>query len=139
MNVIRGLDRIALVIAIIAILPGFFLGGFITDEVLTTSVTIMEEQNTDLYGQMESSFSTKYQHPPDWQCVMGAIVSAPLSFLVVLYSLRGTTRLVLWIVKGFRDEKNGEPDKHMGNEANNQDCVSNETQKLDRERAGLLN
>ena len=36
MNIIRGLDRIALVIALIAIVPSFFLGMYITYEKLST-------------------------------------------------------------------------------------------------------
>ena len=171
MNVIKGLDRIAFVIAIIAILPGFILGANITNKALK-SVTMEykakykawekkfgEEYKkyTDLvkkekdrewreYGGARSAPISEwlraqgieppeppreeYNYPPGWQCILARLLSASLSFVVVLYALRGMTRgtrwLAVWIIDGFRDEKKGN-DKHTGNEANNQNCVSNGT------------
>ena len=44
---------------------------------------------------------------PVWQCIIGGIVSAFLSFIVVLFSLRGITRVIAWIVAGFKAEDPG--------------------------------
>ena len=151
MNIIRGMDRIALVLAIIAILPAFVLGGEIINRTFK-SVTpdyeakykAWEKKFGKEWKEWESSGSIRmqglgppeppgieYNYPPDWQCILGGLLSAFLSFVVVLYSFRGMTRgtrwFALWIIEGFKDERKGEPDKHMGNEANNQDCVSNGT------------
>lgn len=155
MNIIRGMDRIALVLAIIAILPGFVLGVNITNEALKSVTTEykaeykawekkfgdvlrdLEKKDREWEKQQSSTYfksippwewrreqgleppgppRQRYNYPPAWQCIMGGIASAPLSFLVVLYSLRGMTRgtrwFALWIIEGFRDGNKEEPDKH---------------------------
>ncbi len=139
MNVIRGLDRIALVIAVIAILPGFGVGVSFIQENRTTLTPEYEERQKKLeklkdegrktdevllreyklgrsQGHVKKNEEyerilaiTKYEYPPAWQYFAGGLLSSLLSFVVVLYGLRGTSRgtsrLLLWIVNGFRDNK----------------------------------
>ncbi len=50
----------------------------------------------------------QYKSPPVWQHIIGGVVSASVSFFVVLFGLRGTIRLFAWIVQGFKDEKKDE-------------------------------
>lgn len=106
MNIIRGMDRIALVLAIIAILPAFVLGGEIINRTFK-SVTpdyeakykAWEKKFGKEWKEWESSGSIRmqglgppeppgieYNYPPDWQCILGGLLSAFLSFVVVLYS-----------------------------------------------------
>ena len=147
MNVIRGLDRMILVIAIIAVLPGFGLGfGFVREEFKTPTPEYQEylrEGNREnsrfnsldpydpyspavgvtLYRPNKSPFPEKcYHYQPVWKCIPAGLLSAFLSFVVVLYGFRGLTRgtkwFALWIIEGFRDEKTKERDSHMTNVAN---------------------
>ena len=44
-------------------------------------------------------------YSPAWQCILGGFVAAPLTFLLVLFGIRGITRLGCWIIEGFVDNK----------------------------------
>ena len=142
MNITKGIDRIALVIAIITIIPGFILGRYITYEefkTITPEYKKWEKKYNDrgryLYqknkktrmfysGSLELlrdypddivlkniwlKRPPKYQYLPQWKRITGSIVAALISFIVVLFGIRGLTRGIkwfsLWIVEGFKDEK----------------------------------
>jgi len=138
MNVIRGMDRIALVLGIVAILPGFFLGEQIVHEefrTVTLEYKLWEKKHNDRINYLNDKAKKlgkrvsplkeflgawaddpilqdlrerkppKYQYPPPWQRIIGGLIIALLSFLVVLFTIRGMTRGVKWIFDGFRDEK----------------------------------
>jgi hypothetical protein len=135
MNIKKGMERIALVIAIVAIVPGFILGVEFVSETCKTEtpehkawqkkVDGWYEANPDwnkpdAYGletwlpwetapnypppeEWKEPWPT-HKDPPIWQLVLGGIVAAPLSFFIVFFGIRGTTRLVIWVVAGFRDK-----------------------------------
>ena len=63
----------------------------------------------DILRREPPYFQYKNYSPPYWLHIMVGVISAFLSFLVVLFGLRGTIRLFAWIAKGFKDEeKNNE-------------------------------
>jgi hypothetical protein len=131
MNIVKGMDRIALVLATIAILPGFGMGFHVSSEMLTKANPEYYKWEKELGGldydlqqyaalqdgghwDIDSEFwlpdpPNKYCFPPTWRCTLWGFVAAPLTFLVVLFGIRGITRgtkwLSFWIVEGFRDEK----------------------------------
>ncbi len=164
MNIIRGLDRIALVLAILAIVPGFFLAGRTSYEGLKDLSPEYKEWRKEFNKRVEylkqkmekpekrrvpyfpsysaSSLDTyyyydlreyyewdditlkniwakrpqtyKYPHPS--QTISIGIVGAVLSFMVVLFGIRGTSRGIkrfsLWIIEGFREEKQIEDEEN---------------------------
>ncbi len=102
MNIIQGLDRIALVIAILAIIPGFMIGYEVHQEkgrTITPEFKMRAEQATPPIG---ASIPPRYNYPSIWFSILCGTLSAPISFMVVLFGLRGITRgirwLFLWIV-----------------------------------------
>ena len=132
MNIKGGMYRIALVIAIVAIVPGALLGGAFFYEIFRTETSEhkawqkkveewyqanpdWDQGYTTLWEPWESGANYYppeewreprpiYKYPPIWQCVVGSIVAVPLSFFVVFFGIQGTTRLVIWVVAGFRDK-----------------------------------
>ena len=65
MNIIRGIDRIALVLAIIAIVPGFFVGGYYVSEQFST-ITPEYKEWEEKYGdvwQQEMRYAPAPPHP----------------------------------------------------------------------------
>jgi len=129
MNIIKGIDRIALVVAIVAIVPGALLGSLFVFETCKTETPEYKAWQEKVEGWFQANPNTgryhflslpyfseekewkepwpKYKYPPIWQKVLGGVVAAPLSFFIVLFGIRGTTRLVIWfatwLVAGFRD------------------------------------
>ena len=150
MSIIKGIDRVALVVAIIAIPLGFLIGSFsvyhefkfVSPAYIKWEKGEQDKRQELLRNQDEIYRSTKkperwrpskseilsipsfyalieaigpppekYEYPPlrkIWG-ILGGLLSAFLSFVIVLLGIRGTTRgikrLSLWIVDGFRDEK----------------------------------
>jgi len=151
MNIIKGIDRVALVVTIIAIPLGFLIGSFSVyhefkfvspayikwekgkqdkpqelnrkQEEIDRSTKKPENRSPPLSisGLTDKYISKikvigppppeKYEYPSlrkTWS-ILGGLLSAFLSFVVVLLGIRGTTRGIkkfsLWIVDGFRDEK----------------------------------
>jgi len=136
MNIKKGMDRIALILAIVAIVPGALMGGAIVFENCKTetpehkawqkkvegwyqanpnwdkgSVSLFEpwRSASNYYPSEEWKEPRPINSPrPIWQILLGGIVAAPLSFFIVLFGIRGTTRLVIFlvifVVAGFRDK-----------------------------------
>lgn len=125
MNIIKGLDRMSLVIAIIVGVLGLFGGSGIVYEHFKTETleykTWVKEHGTlsshlvpfrasgDLTDLGYSNITKppapeQYNYPPLWVVLPSGAVSACLTFMIALFSLRGTTRLFVWIIKGFKDE-----------------------------------
>ncbi len=124
MNIIKGIDRIALVLAIIAGVLGFFVGGGLISEELRTETPEYkewkqrEQQKIDsapiIGGEriigllnLEDEPFFKYQAAPLWKSILGGVICIPISFIVVLFGVRGATRGIkkfsLWIIAGFKD------------------------------------
>ena len=118
MNIIKGIDRIALILAVLAIIPGILLGsGLIYEEYKTVKPEDEAKYNEEYrtYQEKKSNVAfpqapvKKYTHPPVWQYLIGAITGATISFALVFCIIRGLTRgirwLALWIIAGFKDTK----------------------------------
>jgi len=113
MSALKGFDRIALVLGIIVILPGFVIGydfhrsEFAKWEKSTKSFDKLEyapnskAPNDIFYGR-------KYVRPPVPISIGVGLVSALASFLIVLYGIRfgtrGSVKLYKWIAEGFKDD-----------------------------------
>ena len=179
MNIIKGLNRISLVIAMLSIVPGFMIGFLGVNNMfkgVAPEYIAWKQRYEDSRRELEKKYSEEFQkiykmkeeekknkieernkllqkkfgigrepseilpweakvqpweltphinryfwvdlplqriekekpplfkYPPIWQRTIGGIFFAPLSFVVVLFSLRGITRFFVWIVKGFKDE-----------------------------------
>jgi hypothetical protein len=105
-NIIKGIDRISLLIAIIALIPGFYYGRIITNETLKAVSHVEYTEVIPLNPKRTYSYSPPtYKYPPMWQSLTGGIVIAFSGSFVVLFGIRGIPRLLIWIVDGFRNEK----------------------------------
>lgn len=111
-NIIKGIDRIALVLAIVALLVGFFIGldeyddSFLTHNPEYTTYEI--NKNSDPFSVVPPFFLPRTPK----QTVAYFSASAALGafmFLAVLFGVRwgsrGTKWLLLWIAEGFKDKK----------------------------------
>ena len=131
MNIIKGIDRIALVLAVIIIIPGFIAGWeFTQDKFKTVSAEYkvygkMENQRKNLpedkkftaleiykeimSGPPRPARPAKYLYPPIWQMIIGGLIFALVYFFFVLFGIRGSSRgirrLSQWIIEGFKDGK----------------------------------
>ena len=126
MNIKKGMERIALVIAIVAIVPGFVMGVEFVSETCKTETPEHKAWQKKVDGWCEANPNWNkpdritpwetvgkdpppeewkepwpiYKDPPIWQLVLGGIVAAPLSFFVVFFGIRGTTQLVIFGIRG---------------------------------------
>lgn len=124
MNMIKGLDRIALVLAIIAIVPSFLASyvylqdALITlnpmheawekcektgdcDKIIAMHAHIDNPEERKFLAKMEPY---KYNKPPMWKVSTFSAITTFLCFFVVLFGFRGLIRLFAWIVAGFKDK-----------------------------------
>ena len=119
MNIIRGIDRIAVVLAVVSIVPGFIGGWDIYKEERTVFVKVSAEDFLkDKIPKLPPGFVLekppprfvlveKKHEPPNWQCAIAGIAGAGVAFFIVLLGIRGIARVFLWIVKGFKEEPQG--------------------------------
>ena len=102
MNIIKGFDRIAIVLAILAVFPGGFIAlaftYYILNEVRPAIETFPSQTDVSLIW---------------WKVLLymsGSILGAGLSFSFVLFGVRGATRGIKkmshWVIEGLKDEKN---------------------------------
>ena len=132
MNIIKGLDRIILILAIIAVVPGFWGGWeiYLEDAVSRHNEATHEaeyEQREELIRRLfpnipNGEWLTPEQYmslpalppqpefipPPTWQFVTAGFGCAVILFVATLFGLKGLIRLFAWIVQGFKDEKKDE-------------------------------
>jgi len=51
----------------------------------------------------------QFYYHPGWVPYIGGIIASLISFILVLFGIRGTTRgvnwIILWIIEGFKEEK----------------------------------
>jgi hypothetical protein len=97
MNISKGLDRIAIVLAMLALFPGGFIGLAYTYHIL---------------NEVHPAIETSPDHADIsliwWKVLLyisGSILGAGVSFFVVLFGIRGATRgirkLSLWVMEWF--------------------------------------
>ena len=135
-DLIKGFDRIAMVIAIIAIIPSFLIGiniskykfrtllpeykaweiklenqeKWLTDNFKPTNPLSIEAIRADQKYRTIKAMKPriKYKYPSNFECIMGGIVFALLSFAIMLFGIRGLTRATkwfyLWIFEGFKQK-----------------------------------
>ena len=147
MNIVKGIDRIAFALAILAAIPGFILGLEVTidrlkkktpeyktwEEKYDTRIGYLKDKAAKKLGQESvlltpeefntflelkeddpvlrdilSSKPAEYWYPPLYKRIIGGLITASLSLLIVLFTICGMTRGVKWIVGGFIDEKTNE-------------------------------
>ena len=105
MNIIKGMNRVSFVLAVIALIPGFYYGRIITNERLKI-VSVKYTEVIPLKSKRPYSLPPPtYKYPPIWQSFTGGVVIALSGFFVVLFGIRGIARLLVWIVDGFKDIK----------------------------------
>jgi hypothetical protein len=84
MDITKGLNRIFIIPAAIAMIPAFTAGSAVYKELLRTTV----------YGK--SLELTSY--PPDWQCTLAGAAAALIAFLMLLAGFRGFMRFTSRII-----------------------------------------
>jgi len=82
MNIRKGLDRISIVLAFIAIVPGFVLGRTAYIEAYDVRLAM---------------------HPLTWAGYVAGVLGSSIAFFSVMLGIRGIVRLVSWIIKGFQE------------------------------------
>ena len=134
MEIIKGLDRIALVLAIIAMVFGGGAGYSNHQEIKKTETPKYQawakkydiNPGSPHYGEVYDPYraaeplergaepwerppSPRYKHPPFLASVLFGLLYASISFVVVLFGFRGMTRGIkwfsLWIIDGFKNKK----------------------------------
>ena len=106
MNRRKGIDRISLAIAIIVLIPGFYYGRIIIKETFKTVLSQGYTEVLPLDPKKTYRHSPPiYKYPPMWKSLTGGIVIALSGFFVVLFAIRGTASLFIWITEGFKEEK----------------------------------
>ena len=80
------LNRLFVVVAAVATVPGFLVGSDAYKEMFRTVV----------YGK---SLKIIF-YPPDWQCKIAGAGAALFCFLLVVVSLRGLSNLMVWVFGG---------------------------------------
>jgi hypothetical protein len=134
MNIIKGIHRMAIVLAAIAIVPGFLAGWNIYKSERTVQLktpagpiltpeeyvkererestpkhkprNLIEEIEPDPLGILKYHERIKYyRHPPVWQCAIAGVAGSSITFLIVFLGINGTARVLLWIIEGFKEEK----------------------------------
>lgn len=125
MNFIRGIDRIGLIIAVLAVPIGFGIGfvdtnkkykkippGYQAWENEYGDVTV-KNPSSPLYGTVVRLFERpeppeKYEYPEWWKPTLGGLLFAVLFFfgtlVTIRFSSRGLKKLSFWIINGFRNK-----------------------------------
>ena len=118
MNIIKGLDRIILVIAIISIIPGFFAGINIAKDKFKTENPKYELDPSKFNWVDKSNKIIKpepeYIFPSIWEVLHYGFISSLALFLIINFGSQGLARgikwlsirikhLSIWIFKGFKD------------------------------------
>lgn len=123
MNIIKGINRITVVLAVIAILPGFIGGWKIYKAERKTEVKVpFEEEKDKKFVPTPESVKTdipygpvafnpfeeeehQYRYPPNWECATGGIAGSCIAFFIVFLGINGMTKVLLWIIDGFKNER----------------------------------
>lgn len=113
MNIVKGLDRIALVIAVISFLPGFFWGWKVYYHLAKKETTTKElewAQKDEIFRPYRMAILEDLRHPPKWKCTIAGLIGSGATFCVAFFGFRGLNRVFIWRVftwvgEGFKDEK----------------------------------
>jgi hypothetical protein len=92
MYISRKINRILLVIALMAMVPIYPIGENVYKEMFRTAV---HGKSLELYF-----------YPPDWQCKLAGVAAGLLAFAIVFFSLRGLTKLAMSMSSRIRGNQN---------------------------------
>jgi hypothetical protein len=134
MNVVKGLERIILLIAIVSIVPGFMFGWRFTFETLKTVTPeyavwerkqnagplefVKDEERSSASRHVSTvrkrimgGVPEKYGGLERWDQIAGGLISAVLAFVgvfsILLGLTKGVARLSVWVASGFKVDGNG--------------------------------
>lgn len=106
MNIIKGMDRIALVLAICFSIVGFIGGADDASERYRTINPEYERWAANPFLQVDEPPPMYIKEAPLWKILAFGFGSGGLSFVLVFYGIRGivrgTIRLSKWIFEGFK-------------------------------------
>lgn len=111
-NLIVGMDRIAILLAVIAIVPSFLIGVTTTNDIFKSETPEYKAfklkpipQNKNLVDHYLDA-PPKYKNPLKYKSIIGGIIFSFVIFFIVLFSTRLITRgiklLCLFIIDGFK-------------------------------------
>ena len=92
MYVSRRINRIFLVVAVIAMVPSYPIGESVYKEMFRISVYA---KSIELYA-----------YPPDWQCQLAGGITALLASAVVFFALQGLLKLAILASNRFKPNRN---------------------------------
>jgi hypothetical protein len=133
MNLIKGFNRLFIVLAVISMLPGFMLGysiyenfktidwqspntiirykdffdGFTQKEIIDYKMPVPPEYRA--MPRSAAPYADRYEIknvkflPPVKYCIFWGVIGSLLSFLSVLCILKGIMFIIQWITVGFKD------------------------------------
>ena len=121
MNIVKGIDRIAIVLAIVSILPGFIWGWDIYKNKIMANIVRWNEVHTEQLLEDHNAVPSPrlvFEEPvypaakrygfvhkvSGWECAVAGIAGSSIAALIVLLSIHGFAWILLWIVEGFKDE-----------------------------------
>jgi hypothetical protein len=92
MYISRRINLKLVVLAVLAMIPGFPIGQVVYKEMFRTEV----------YAK---SFKL-YSYPPDWQCQLAGAAASLLVFAIVFFAMRGLSKLVMLLSSRFKSNQN---------------------------------
>ena len=92
MYISRRINRILVVIAVMAMVPSYPIGENIYQEMFRTAI----------YGKSLELYS----YPPDWQCQLAGAIVALFAFAIVFFGLRGLLKSTMLMASRFKSNQN---------------------------------
>ena len=92
MYISRRINRVFVVIAVMAMVPSYPIGENIYQEMFRTAI----------YGKSLELYS----YPPDWQCQLAGAIVALFAFAIVFFGLRGLLKSTMLMASRFKSNQN---------------------------------
>ena len=94
-NIREGVDRIALVLGVAALILGFFWGA-----------NGYWKENTHLTPDFNYKVTKEiWTYPSLWETLACGVLVGSSSFVIIFYGFHGVVRLSWWVYEGFKEEK----------------------------------
>ena len=108
MNHRRGFRRIALVLAVIALVPGFLLGAHVYQVKLEKPATITkpfpQRPHAAPQWRLPDEIGRSF-HPMTWRGAIAGVFGSVVAFFVVFFGFRPIAGVFIWIVEGFTEDE----------------------------------
>lgn len=94
----RGLSQIALILSLVVLVPAYFLGLFLADELFkreTQEYKVWQQSyvvDRQMYAAIARNPPPRYQHPQLWMLRAGGAGFALIMFIVVYFASRALSR-----------------------------------------------